>query len=102
MNLFTLRLQRKAVKILITKSLELGITPEKYAENIIMDSLMPSTVTVKDVAKEAKVSPSAVSYALNGFQDEISTETMKRILAAAKKLGYRPNLGATALRKRRS
>jgi LacI family transcriptional regulator len=54
------------------------------------------SVTMRDVADHLGVSRSAVSFAFND-QAQISSETRVRILAAAAKLGYRPNAGARAL-----
>lgn len=55
-------------------------------------------VSIKDVAKEAGVSVSTVSYVLNSTPTEsISEETSKRVLAAVQKLGYVPNLNARSL-----
>lgn len=55
-----------------------------------------SRITSHDVARAAGVSQSAVSRAFtpNG---KISTETRKKILAAARKLGYHPNAFARGL-----
>jgi DNA-binding LacI/PurR family transcriptional regulator len=47
-------------------------------------------VTLREVAKAAGVSVSAVSYALRGAAN-IPAETAARVRAAAEKLGYRPN-----------
>lgn len=48
-------------------------------------------VTMKDVALTAGVSQSTVSFVLNGLDDmRISAETRRRVLEAAKELGYRP------------
>jgi len=48
-------------------------------------------ITMKDVALEAGVSQSTVSFVLNGLEDmRISAETRRRVLAAVNKLGYRP------------
>lgn len=47
-------------------------------------------VTMKDVALEAGVSQSTVSFVLNGLEDmRISAETRRRVLEAVNKLGYR-------------
>ena len=52
-------------------------------------------VGIKDVAKEAGVSASTVSYVLNNTPTEsISEDTRKRVMAAVKKLRYVPNLNA--------
>lgn len=53
--------------------------------------------TIKDVAKHAKVSVTAVSYALNDT-GTISDDTRKHILAVAKELNYHPNAFARNLK----
>lgn len=58
-------------------------------------------VTIKDIAKEAGVSKSTVSRALNN-QSRISPETKKKILEIAKKMNYRHNKLATSLRSNKS
>ena len=52
--------------------------------------------TIKDVAREAGVSVSTVSYALNRKGPAIK-ETHKRVLAAVEKLGYVPDATARSL-----
>ncbi|WP_039763635.1 LacI family DNA-binding transcriptional regulator [Caldicellulosiruptor sp. F32] len=52
--------------------------------------------TIKEIAKEANVSPSTVSRVLAG-SSKISPETTKRVLEAIKKLGYVPNANAKGL-----
>ena len=60
-------------------------------------------VSIKDVAKEAGVSASTVSYVLNSTPTEtISSETKKRVMEAVSRLGYVPNLNARSLSSRRS
>lgn len=60
-------------------------------------------ISIKDVAKEAGVSTSTVSYVLNSTPTEtISEETSKRVMAAVQKLGYVPNLNARSLSSSRS
>lgn len=56
-----------------------------------------------DVAREAGVSRTAVSFVLNG-RDElgIAEATRERVLAASVSLGYRPNAAARALANQRS
>jgi len=57
--------------------------------------------TIKEIAKEANVSPSTVSRVLAG-SNKISPETTKRVLEAIKKLGYIPNANAKGLVVKRS
>lgn len=55
-------------------------------------------VSIKDVAQEAGVSTSTVSYVLNQKSSEtISPETTERVWAAVSKLNYVPNLNARSL-----
>ncbi len=64
---------------------------------------MKKKVTSSDVAREAGVSRTTVSYVLNKVNHvSISDETRKRVLKAAKKLGYFPNNTAQALKTKRS
>ena len=56
--------------------------------------------TLKDVAQKACVDVSTVSRALNNTS-YVHPETKARIVAAAKELGYRPNVMAKALRQGR-
>ncbi|HZQ10599.1 MAG TPA: LacI family DNA-binding transcriptional regulator [Anaerolineae bacterium] len=58
-------------------------------------------VTIKDVAKRAKVSPGTVSNALTKKRP-VSKETQQRIHNAIKELGYQPNMLAQSLVARRS
>jgi len=58
-------------------------------------------VTSRDVAREAGVSQSTVSYAMSGRRP-LSPETLERIVAAMEKLGYQPNSRARALAGKRS
>ncbi|WP_368489497.1 LacI family DNA-binding transcriptional regulator [Clostridium sp. BJN0013] len=53
--------------------------------------------SIKDVAKEAGVSIATVSRVLNDV-DVVNEETKKKVLAAIKKLGYRPNIVARSLK----
>ncbi|HHW68293.1 MAG: hypothetical protein PWP07_862 [Epulopiscium sp.] len=54
------------------------------------------TATIKDVAKEANVSPSTVSRVI-ADNPKISDATKKRVLAAMEKLNYHPNAIARSL-----
>jgi DNA-binding LacI/PurR family transcriptional regulator len=53
-------------------------------------------VTITDIAREAGVTPSTVSRALNGRYG-ISAAVRERVLAAARNLNYKPNLVARGL-----
>ena len=55
-------------------------------------------VTIKDIAKEAGVAQGTVSNVLNG-KGNVSSEKIKRVMLAAKKLGYVPNERAALLRR---
>jgi LacI family transcriptional regulator len=55
-------------------------------------------ITIKDIARELKISPSTVSRALKDHPD-INAETKKAVLEMAKKLDYQPNAIALGLRK---
>lgn len=58
-------------------------------------------INMKDIAKEAGVSVATVSYVINKRSDQtIPPQTVKKVNAAIKKLGYVPNLGARALASR--
>jgi DNA-binding LacI/PurR family transcriptional regulator len=61
-----------------------------------------SVPTIQDVAREAGVSPATVSNVLNGRWKQTSPATRERILEVAKRLNYRPNAMAAALRTRRT
>ncbi|MEV4740287.1 LacI family DNA-binding transcriptional regulator [Streptomyces sp. NPDC049555] len=52
--------------------------------------------TMKDVARRAGVSESAVSFALNG-RPGVSAATRERVLRVAQQLGWRPSTAARAL-----
>ncbi len=48
-------------------------------------------VTIKEVAQEAGVSVTTVSFILNGITDKCSLETRQKVLHAINILGYRPS-----------
>ena len=52
--------------------------------------------TIKDVAKEARVSVATVSRVING-SPKVSAAALENVQLAMKKLGYRPNANARAL-----
>lgn len=58
-------------------------------------------VTIYDVAEALNISPSTVSRGLKDHP-HIHKETKKKILAAAKEMGYQQNKFASSLRKRRT
>lgn len=57
-------------------------------------------VSIKDIAREAGVSVSLVSFVLNGKsrQYRVSEEMTRKVLDIANELNYRPNLAAKSLR----
>ncbi|MEM3486529.1 MAG: LacI family DNA-binding transcriptional regulator [Candidatus Methanomethyliaceae archaeon] len=58
-------------------------------------------VTIKDVAKEAGVSPTTVSYVLNKTK-LVSRDTQIRVIEAIKRLNYQPNVVARSLRSKKT
>jgi LacI family transcriptional regulator len=61
-------------------------------------------ITIKDVAREAGVSPSAVSHALNPNPNStvgVSEKTARRVREAVQKVDYRPHCGARSMRSNR-
>lgn len=69
------------------------LAPTAGAPSLAYGDRMP---TIADVAREAGVAPSTVSYVLSGKR-AISAETRARVEAGIARLGYRPNAGARAL-----
>lgn len=64
---------------------------------------MAATVTIKDVAREVGVHPSTVSRALDPARRErLGEPVVQRVLEAAERLGYRPDVAAASLRSGRS
>src|SRR2546430_17709988 len=59
------------------------------------------TITLRDVARAAGVSTASASRGLAG-ESNVSAELRSRVLAAATRLGYVPNLAARTLATRRS
>jgi DNA-binding LacI/PurR family transcriptional regulator len=57
-----------------------------------------TSVTIRDVARAAKVSPSTVSNLLNGRDARMHPRTRKRVARAIDDLGYRPSRVARQLR----
>jgi LacI family transcriptional regulator len=62
-----------------------------------------SSATLRDVARAAGVHPSTASRALNeGTRSMVNTATVRKVLSAADKLGYRPNSIARGLKMSRT
>jgi DNA-binding LacI/PurR family transcriptional regulator len=59
------------------------------------------TVSIRDVARVAGVSPTTVSHALNGL-GRVNDETSARVMNVARELGYRANPSALHVRHGRS
>ncbi|MBW2605919.1 MAG: LacI family DNA-binding transcriptional regulator, partial [Deltaproteobacteria bacterium] len=57
---------------------------------------MQSKPTIKDIARMANISPSAVSMALNN-RPGVSEKTRERVIKIAEKLEYHPSYAAKAL-----
>lgn len=62
---------------------------------------MKKNPTIKDIARKAKVSPTAVSMALNE-RPRLGKKTRKKILRIAKELNYQPNFVARSLVSKKS
>ncbi len=62
---------------------------------------MSNAVTIHDIAREAKVSPSTVSRVLNG-NVPVAPEKRAAVLAVIKRLNYQPNAIAQGLVRRRT
>ena len=58
-------------------------------------------ISINDIAKQLKVSASTVSRALNDHP-EINVKTKKKVMAYARKVGYRPNILALSLKSKRT
>ncbi|GAB2523456.1 LacI family DNA-binding transcriptional regulator [Paramicrobacterium agarici] len=61
-----------------------------------------SSVTLHDVAAEAGVSLATASRVLNGSVRKVAESYRERVMAAAQRLGYAPNLSAQAMAKGRA
>lgn len=53
--------------------------------------------TIKDIARELRISTSTVSYALNGGPRRVPDDVRRRVLAKAQEMDYRPNRIAKSL-----
>lgn len=63
----------------------------------MVSSSIKSKPSIRDVAEAAGVSRAAVSLVLNGGQIRIGDEKRQRIIEIARKMNYRPHLGARRL-----
>lgn len=61
-----------------------------------------SRITITDVAEKANTSKSTVSQYLSNRYEYMSAETRRRIAAAIEELGFRPNVLAQGLKKKKS
>lgn len=59
------------------------------------------STTIRDVAKELKVSVYTVSRALDGY-DDVSDQTRQLVIETANKMGYVPNRAARQLRRQKA
>lgn len=57
-------------------------------------------ITIKDIAKELGISKSTVSRALSSDSQNVSTETVRKVIETAERMGYRKNEMAVNLRHR--
>lgn len=65
--------------------------------------MLQAPVTLRDVARRAQVHPSTASRALNAAtRPMVNADTVERVLAAAKELGYEPNSLARGLKLNRT
>jgi LacI family transcriptional regulator len=62
----------------------------------------PKLVTIREVAKQAGVAISTVSYVLNGYERRVKAATSERVLEVVKQLNYRPNAIARSMVKRKT
>ncbi len=67
---------------------------------MLVENRKKGSVTVKDIAKHAGLSPSTVSAVLNNRHVErrISPPSIQKVLSSARVLGYVPNIAARRLR----
>jgi len=63
----------------------------------VVDRQEPRATRLEDVARLAGVSLSTASRVLNGSTRQVSAEMSRRVLEAARKLGYTPNVHAQAV-----
>lgn len=54
-------------------------------------------ITIKDIAKEANVTPTTVSNVINGNHSKVSQKTIHKVKAIINKYNYTPNMNARSL-----
>jgi LacI family transcriptional regulator len=91
---------KPVVKAVATTS-QLASTKLRRLEKYVMMEKLTMSVTMRDVARRAKVSIKTVSRVIND-QGEISEETRQRVQVVIDELGYTPNLAARSLVTQRS
>lgn len=63
---------------------------------------MKKKLTIQDIANEANVSKTTVSFYLNNKYEKMSKETRERIEEVIRKHDYRPNINAQSLKSKKS
>jgi len=58
-------------------------------------------ITIHDVAKKLKLSPTTVSRALDGY-DDVAEKTSERVIRVAREMGYAPSRAARQLRRQKT
>lgn len=78
-------------------------TKKNHSANTLALSVA-NRVSIRDLARDVKLSPTTVSLVLNDSPgaESIPQETKDRVFAAARRLNYRPNFLARSLRANRS
>ena len=62
---------------------------------------MPDRLTIRDIAKMAGVSPTVVSFVING-KDGVNIHTREKVLEIVKNTGFKPNLSSRRLTQKKS
>lgn len=82
--------------LVLNKAMIYGLE-ERSDQGMKKDQGARRAVTMRDVAREAGVSVSAVSHVVNNTNARIGQDTRRRVLRAIDELGYRPNAMAKNL-----
>ncbi len=77
---------------------EHGYTPDEFLQLVATEMIEPNLVRMEDIAKVAGVTTMTVSNTLNATRGTVSEAKQEIIRAAAKRLGWRPNILAKVLR----